>query len=323
RWNHVRGSPRGPSSGGVPAASPSPLAASPHRCLHALKVGWKVCWAKAEEEEEQNRMAFLSHDISMLRLFETFLENTPQLTLLLYVILRTNKAEPSQGLGICTAFLCVTWSLLDYHQSLRSFLKDKYELSRGSSIIYFLWNLFLVCPRILTVALFALLWPYAVAVHFPLVWLAMFLWVSLQGTDFMEAPGPEQLYRAMVAVILYFSWFNVAPGRTLHRSIIYHGFILADSTLLALSWLWCRFPSDGDSYLVPLVSAALPCYLLGLALRVTYYKWLHPNVRAQQGGVGDEVDAHGRSDGLGFRSLSAPDLVNRRMRWLLLLYLLL
>jgi len=44
-------------------------------------------------------MAFLSHDISMLRLFETFLENTPQLTLLLYVILRTNKAEPSQGEG--------------------------------------------------------------------------------------------------------------------------------------------------------------------------------------------------------------------------------
>lgn len=44
-------------------------------------------------------MAFLSHDISMLRLFETFLENTPQLTLLLYVILQTNKAEPSQGEG--------------------------------------------------------------------------------------------------------------------------------------------------------------------------------------------------------------------------------
>lgn len=45
-------------------------------------------------------MAFLCHDISMLHLFETFLENTPQLTLLLYVILQTNKAEPSQGEGL-------------------------------------------------------------------------------------------------------------------------------------------------------------------------------------------------------------------------------
>ncbi|KAM6115921.1 XK-related protein 8 [Phoenicopterus ruber ruber] len=289
------------------------------RCLHAVKVGWKVCWAKAaaeEEEEERSRMAFLSHDISMLRLFETFLENTPQLTLLLYVILRTNKAEPSQGLGICTAFLCVTWSLLDYHQSLRSFLQDKYELSLGSSIIYFLWNLFLICPRILVVALFALLWPYGVAVHFPLVWLAMFLWVSLQGTDFMESLGAEQLYRAMVAVILYFSWFNVAQGRTLYRSIIYHGFILVDSLLLALSWFWCRSPADEHSYLILVVSAALPCYLLGLVLRVTYYKWLHPNVRVQQEGGYDEVDGNGRTDGLAFRSLSVPHPVNRRMQWL-------
>uniref|UniRef100_A0A8C3J3D0 XK-related protein n=1 Tax=Calidris pygmaea TaxID=425635 RepID=A0A8C3J3D0_9CHAR len=219
-------------------------------------------------EEEQSHIAFLSHDISMLRLFETFLENTPQLTLLLYVILRTNKAEAV--LSCC--FFPISWSL-------RSFLQHKYELSWRSSIIYFLWNLFLICPRILVVALFALLWPYAVAVHFPLVWLAMFLWVTLQGTDFMESSGSEQLYRAMVAVILYFSWFNVAQGRTLYRSIIYHGFILVDSTLLALSWLWCRFPSDESSYLIPLLSAALPCYLLGLALRVTYYKWLHPNMR--------------------------------------------
>ncbi|NXP77734.1 XKR8 protein, partial [Ramphastos sulfuratus] len=276
------------------------------RCLHALKVGWKVCRAQAEEEERRH-MAFLSHDISMLRLFETFLENAPQLTLLLYVILRTNKAEPSQCLGLCTAFLCVTWALVDYHQSLRSFLQDKLELGWGSSAVYFLWNLFLICPRVLALALFALLWPYGLALHFPLVWLAMFLWVSLQGTHFMESPGPEQLYRAMVAVVLYFSWFNVSPGRTLPRSIIYHSFMLADSSLLTLSWLWCRSPSEELSYLVLVLSAALPCYLLGLVLRVTYYKWLHPNVWAQQQGGCDEVDAS-RSYG--------PEPVNRRMQWL-------
>lgn len=222
----------------------------------------------------------------------------------------------SAGVGICTAFLCVTWSLVDYHQCLRSFLQDKYKLSWGSSIVYFLWNLFLICPRILAVALFALFWPYGVAVHFPLVWLAMFLWVSLQGTDFMESPCPEQLYRAMVAVILYFSWFNVSPGRTLYRSIIYHGFILVDSMLLVLAWLWDQSPSHEHGYLIPVVAGALPCYLLGLALRVTYYKWLHPNVRAQQEGAYDEVDANGTSSGLEFRSFPAPDLVNRRMEWL-------
>nr|XP_005492454.1 XK-related protein 8 [Zonotrichia albicollis] len=315
----VRSSVSCQGSVGTKVCSAWPLTpAAPHRCLYALKVGWRVCWARAEEEDEQRHIAFISHDISMLRLFETFLENTPQLTLLLYIVLRTNKAEISQGLGMVTAFLCVSWSLLDYHQSLRSFLQDKYELSRSSSIVYFLWNLFLICPRILALALFALLWPYGMAVHFSLLWLAMFLWVSLQGTDFMESPGSEQLYRAMVAVILYFSWFNVAQGRTLHRSIIYHGFMLVDSTLLGLAWLWGRPPEEEEehSYLIPVVSAALPCYLLGLGLRVTYYKWLHPNVRVRQEGRYDEVDANGGGDGVEFRSFLEPDLVNRRMQWL-------
>ncbi|XP_027522303.1 XK-related protein 8 isoform X2 [Corapipo altera] len=207
-------------------------------------------------------------------------------------------------------------STLSFRQTRPRSPRDKYELSRGSSIIYFLWNLFLICPRILAVALFALLWPYGVAVHFPLVWLAMFLWVSLQGTNFMESPGPEQLYRAMVAVILYFSWFNVAQGRTLHRSIIYHSFILVDSTLLALSWLWGQAPSEDHWYLLPVVSAALPCYLLGLGLRVTYYKWLHPNRQVQQEDGYDEVDTNEGSDGLEFHSFSQADLVNRRMQCL-------
>ncbi|XP_048824903.1 XK-related protein 8 isoform X2 [Lagopus muta] len=243
-----------------------------YRCVRVLRLGWRLCRTEATEEE-RNHMAFLTHDISMLRLFETFLENAPQLALLLYSVLRSNKAEPSQGMGICTAFLCVTWSLLDYHQSLRSFLQD-----------------------------------------------------NLQGTDFMESPGPEQLYRAMVAVILYFSWFNVAPGRTLHRSVIYHSFILVDSTLLTLAWLWGRPPEEQHSLLIPALWAALPCYLLGLLLRVTYYGWLHPNVRAQLRSGGDEVDANGRADGAvefrsisepcELRSVSEPVLVNSRLRCL-------
>ncbi|XP_072211413.1 XK-related protein 8 [Excalfactoria chinensis] len=296
-----------------------------YRCFRALRLGWRLCRTEATEEE-RSHMAFVMHDISMLRLFQTFLENAPQLALLLYSVLRTNKAEPSQGMGICTAFLCVTWSLLDYHQSLRSFLQDKYEMGWGSSVIYFLWNLLLLCPRILALALFALLSPYGVAVHFALVWLAMFIWVRWQGTDFMESPGPEQLYRAMVAVILYFSWFNVAQGRTLHRSIIYHSFMLVDSTLLSLAWLWGCPPEEQHPHLIPALYAALSCYLLGLLLRVSYYWWLHPNVRAQPQSGGDEVDADGRADGaVEFRSISEPrelrgvsqpDLVNSRLRYL-------
>lgn len=69
------------------------------------------------------------------------------------------------------------------------------------------------------------------AARVPLLCLAMFLCASLQGTDSVESPVPEQLYWAIVAMILYRSWFTVAPGWTLGCSIIHHGFILVDSGL--------------------------------------------------------------------------------------------
>ncbi|XP_074832760.1 XK-related protein 8 [Carettochelys insculpta] len=285
-----------------------------YRCLHALRVGWRVCRAETASQE-QHFAVFLSHDISMLRLFETFLESTPQLTLAVSIVLHTNKLEPFQGLGICTTSLCVAWSLLDYHQSLRSFLLDKHELGRLSSALYFLWNFLLLCPRILAVALFATLFPSYVGLHFLGVWAVMLLWVWLQDTDFMDCPRQEWLYRATVAVILYFCWFNVTEGRTRQRSTIYHGFILVDSVLLAGSWLWYSTPLHEQSYLLPILLAALACSGLGLLLRLTYYQWFHPTLQAQHQVSYDEVDTAGGldRDAMDFQAGPVPDLVNRRM----------
>lgn len=70
------------------------------RCVHAVKVGWQVC-KPGVTEEEKAYVLFLSHDISMLRLFETFLETAPQLTFVLYVILQTNEIELFQGEWFC------------------------------------------------------------------------------------------------------------------------------------------------------------------------------------------------------------------------------
>nr|XP_008120934.1 PREDICTED: XK-related protein 8-like [Anolis carolinensis] len=68
-----------------------------YRCLHALKVGFNVCRTEAATETQRAYAIFLSHDISLLRLFETFLESAPQLTLMLYIILHTNKVAIFQS----------------------------------------------------------------------------------------------------------------------------------------------------------------------------------------------------------------------------------
>lgn len=52
---------------------------------------------EATTEAQRGYAVFLSHDISLLRLFETFLESAPQLVLGLYIILHMSKAETFQS----------------------------------------------------------------------------------------------------------------------------------------------------------------------------------------------------------------------------------
>lgn len=190
------------------------------------------------------------------------------------------------GFGISSSFLGISWALLDYHRALRACLPSKPRLGWSSSAVYFLWNLLLLGPRILAVALFSALFPYYVALHFLSLWLVLLFWVWLQGTKFMPNSRSEWLYRVTVAIILYFSWFNVAGGRTRGRSVIHLVFILSDSVLLTSTWVTRSTWLPSGTFLQMWLIVGGVCFLLGLTLRVIYYLWLHPHCQWEP----DQVD---------------------------------
>ncbi|KAK2490387.1 hypothetical protein MC885_011019 [Smutsia gigantea] len=258
-----------------------------YRCVQGLKQGLSVWQQEAPSEFDLAYADFLSLDISMLRLFETFLETTPQLTLVLAIVLRSGQAEYFQWVGICTSFVGISWALLDYHRALRACcFPSKPLLGLGSSVIYFLWNLLLLWPRVLVVALFSALLPRYVALHFLGLWLVLLFWVWLQGTDFMPDSCSEWLYRATVATILYFSWFSVAEGHTRGRAAIHLLLLLSDSVLTVATWATHSDWLPSGILLQMLLPVAGVCFLLGLALRLVYYRWLHPSRRQEP----DQVD---------------------------------
>lgn len=199
----------------------------------------------------------------------------------------------------------ISWALLDYHRALRTCLPSKPLLGLVSSVIYFLWNLLLLWPRVLAVALFSALFPHYVALHYLGLWLVLLFWVWLQGTDFMPDAHSEWLYRATVATILYFCWFNVAEGRTRGRATIHLVFLLSDSVLMVVTWVthsaW--LPSGIPLQMLLIVGGI--AFLLGLVLRLVYYRWLHPSCRWEPA----QVD--------GTRALHSPEWCqlpqNRRM----------
>ncbi|KAG8506758.1 XK-related protein 8 [Galemys pyrenaicus] len=276
-----------------------------YRCLQGLWQGLLVFRQEVPSEFDLAYADFLALDISMLRLFETFLETTPQLTLVLAIVLQSGRVEYYQWVAIVMSFLGISWALLDYHRALRTCLPAKPLLGLGSSVIYFLWNLLLLWPRILVVALFSALFPRYVALHFVGLWLVLLFWVWLQGTDFMPDSCSEWLYRATVATILYFSWFNVADGRTRGRASIHLAFLLGDSILIVVTWLTHSIWLPSGNLLQILLPMGVVCFFLGLALRLVYYCWLHPSCHRGS----DQVDGI-----LGSRSCQLHQLPqNKRM----------
>ncbi|KAM4539872.1 XK-related protein 8-like [Odontesthes bonariensis] len=282
------------------------------RHISAIRQGFRVWWRKQAGSEYA---VYLTHDLSMLRLIETFCESAPQLILMVYVMLRTNRARTVQFVSIAASTTSIAWMVVDYHRSLRSFLPDKARQGWGSSLIYFLWNLLLIGPRVAALALFSSVLPGFIAAHFLLLWPVFVLWACLQRTAFMDSAGGEWLYRATVGLIWYFSWFNVAEGRTRVRSAIYHAFITADGGVLLVTW-WCyRDPAQTEAYGAALLAALPLVYLLGLVFKAVYYCCFHPKLWRPPARLPDDLpDAE-----VSFRDVSVQDdapssrLLNRRM----------
>lgn len=190
----------------------------------------------------------------------------------------------------------IAFSMTMYHRSLRSFLPDKKKQNIMSSLFYYLWNLFLLASRLVALALFASVLPCFIFTHFLCSWLILFFCAWRSKTDLMDSPGGEWLYRATVGLIWYFSWFNVADGKTRNRTLLYHGFILADIGLLCGLWWWKVLSVEQPSFFIvaPVATAVATCvvgvYMVGLVLKMFYYKFFHPNIAKEDlKGHEDEV----------------------------------
>lgn len=179
-------------------------------------------------------------------------------------------------------------SVTMYHRSLRSFLPDRKTQGKTSSLVYFLWNVILVSSRITALALFASVLPCFIFTHFICSWLVLLFFVWRSKTDFMESPCGEWLYRATVGLIWYFIWFNVVDGRTRHRTVLYHGYMLADIVLLSSVWCWKTLSAEPPyfqisvEYGVITASIVVAFYILGLLLKLLYYKRFHPNLAREE-----------------------------------------
>ncbi|XP_030002433.1 XK-related protein 8-like [Sphaeramia orbicularis] len=313
------------------------------KILHVFQLGiylrhsgvfeMSVCSFLSKQNDPESTAVFLSHDLSMLRIIETFSESSPQLVLMLTIILQRGDLEPVTVLKALGSASTVAFSVTMYHRSLRSFLPDKKRQNLLSSVVYFLWNLFLISSRLTALALFASVLPCFIFTHFICSWMVLFFFAWRSNTDFMDSPGGEWLYRATVGLIWYFNWFNVAEGRTRYTTLLYHGYILVDIGLLCGLWSW-KMRTDPPYHafphlytiIIPVIVVAV--YIFGLLFKMIYYKGYHPNLSKDELQSPAEKLSPDEPDGppalmraaheeivVEDRSIPAPpELCNKRMR---------
>uniref|UniRef100_A0A4W5RI69 XK-related protein n=1 Tax=Hucho hucho TaxID=62062 RepID=A0A4W5RI69_9TELE len=299
---------------------------------YAGLVRISICGFCCGKRYMEGNAVYLTHDLSMLRLIETFSESAPQLVLMITIIIQRGEVEPITILKALGSVSAIAVSVTMYHRSLRSFLPDKAKQGWSSSVVYFMWNLLLIGPRVAAVALFSSVFPCFIAAHLLSSWMVLFFAAWKLKTNFMDSGGGEWLYRATVGLIWYFSWFSIVGGHTRRQSTVYHTWIGVDIGMLCGFWVWQMkknpyFELPLDPYVIPGIMISL--YIAGLCLKVIYYKFCHPKItKLRENELGppygeDEVDfgSMNRSVGLTepvrtfYSGPPEPSIrVNKRMR---------
>uniref|UniRef100_UPI00358E52D9 XK-related protein 8-like isoform X2 n=1 Tax=Myxine glutinosa TaxID=7769 RepID=UPI00358E52D9 len=229
-------------------------------------------------------------DIGILRVFDTFLEHTPQLVLLL-----TNSdcttIKLSYALGMTMSFFSISWMLLDHKRTMCKSQGNESKLQGlGCCTVYLLFNLLLVTPRVVSIALYVSSVKYYIISHLAIELILMLIFCYFMKTDFTTSRIMEWIYRLVISICLIYTWFNVMKGPTKRYRVTYHCFIIIDtSSMLTLAWWFWKSEHcpHGGFVVIVVASAVAASYMLGLVITCAYYKWKkYPLPRC----VNDEID---------------------------------
>ncbi|KAK3541260.1 hypothetical protein QTP86_019191 [Hemibagrus guttatus] len=250
------------------------------RYYDLLKKSFSSVW-RANSGTSTEMLFGLAADLSMLRLMETFLESVPQLLLQAYIMLEHQRTSKIQYLSMAVSFLNVAWSIVDYWRCLRRSLPNTKEMPGGiPTVVYLLYKTLTITARVLSLTLIIMLSSWNLLVLGSL-WLAGTVWAHMIKTDFCTFRCLEELYRAIVGVILVFTFFNIKGKKTKkHMSIYYMLSTLHNFSAPLFLFLFMPKTVESDFFL-PVTVFILTSNTVGLGFLILYYRALHPGNRVE------------------------------------------
>ncbi|XP_077608616.1 XK-related protein 9 isoform X2 [Crocuta crocuta] len=228
-------------------------------------------------------------DLSMLRLFETYLEGCPQLVLQLYIVLEHGQANFTQYAAVMVSCCAISCSTVDYQVALRKSLPDK-NLLNGfcPKFTYLFYKLFTLLSWMLSVVLLLFINVKIALFLLLFLWFLGILWAFKKQTQFCASISMEFLYRVVVGFILIFTFFNIKGQNTKYPMFYYYIVrVLVTLGILIVFWV-CSISIFNSDYFIPISIAIALALVLGIIFLTVYYGTLHPNRNEET--KPDEID---------------------------------
>ncbi|KAM5210808.1 XK-related protein 9 isoform 1-T8 [Hipposideros larvatus] len=266
------------------------------RYWYALKKGYHVVFKHSktdnfigEQIDLRKEVIDRVTDLSMLRLFETYLEGCPQLVLQLYILLEHGEANFSQCAAIGVSCCAISWSTVDYQVALRKSLPDKNSFNGFCpKLIYLFYKLFTLLSWMLSVVLLLFLNVKIVLFLLFCLWFLGVVWAFKNQTQFCASISMEFLYRVVVGFILTFTFFNIKGQNTKCPMSCYYTIrVLTTLGILIVFWVYPLSVFNSD-YFIPISIIIALALLLGIIFLIVYYGTLHPNRSEKK--QADEID---------------------------------
>eukprot|EP00794_Sanderia_malayensis_P004608 gene4608-5214_t len=224
-------------------------------------------------------------DITLLRLFEGFMEAAPQTILQLYILTSSSEFILSRDWLTATSavvsVISLSWSIVSYSQMMFLCLNDK-SLSYCGYMFQILYRLFMVSSRVIVLVLFSSAFKEYVFIFIFIHCCVMFAWINLQDTEeslqdedcMYTSDITDKLFNLIVSIIYLFC-FMTTKGRTTRCVIsIFYTVMFVESVALMAAW-FTRRTLDGV-LLYASFGVVFGGFILGVLCMMMYYKYFYP-----------------------------------------------
>jgi len=250
---------------------------------------------KGNHEDQKKYYSLMAKEdsyVSLLRIFECFLEAVPQQILQICIVLAEKNHGSTiqivhQSASIASSTIGIAWAMASYHKNVRIAYENRKNLGNTGTVLQFLWHIMITVSRILSLSLAAIVWPISTGIFSMIHWLLMTVWIyKYQNVTFCmpsnrasEEGGIMRFFFSTILGLVYiFTYLSPSEGQGNSRSryVIYYGVFLMENVTAVT--IWAITGNDQTQwYYYPLMAGSVVPFFVGIIFMMVYYKFFHPH----------------------------------------------